>query len=407
MKFNTKLLHGYSGKKDCYGATQVPIYQNSSFSYDMAEDLEKVFEGKSFGYLYSRISNPTVQDIEIRLASLENGIGAIFCSSGMAAVSMALMNILQSGDHLICGSGLFGGTYSLLQDLEAFGITTSYLQKGTEEEFLSLVTDRTRAVFIETIENPKLKVYDIQLMAKWVHKQGIPLIVDNTLISPYLFCPIEEGADIVVHSTTKHLNGSGTAIGGVVIDSGNFTWDEKCYPWVKYFGKFGKFSYLAKLRKGLFKDIGVCNAPMNAYLTSVGIETLGLRMERECENALALARFLDENDAVYDVNYPGLLNNSFYEVAKKQFGGKFGTMLTFRVGSKEKAFRIINRLKLVFNQANLGDVRTLIIHPESTIYQDCTEEEKRRMGVYEDLIRVSVGIEDFEDIVLDFSQALA
>ena len=406
MKFNTALLHGEFGADSKTGATTVPIYQSSAFEQETAEKLENIFKGREPGFLYTRISNPTIEAFEKRINFLEGGVGSAACSSGMAAVTLALLNIVRSGEEIVSGSGIFGGTYSLFGCFEDFGITARYAKDNSAESFEEIINDRTRAIYIETIGNPKLDVYDIKELSRLAHSHGIPLVVDNTVTTPYLVKPFELGADIIIHSTSKYINGSGNSIGGIIVDGGKFKWDFEKFPSLNAYKKFGGFVYLAKLRKTLFKDFGACMAPFNAYLCSLGLETMALRMDRLCSNALQLARALQSHPGVTAVNYPGLEASQYFEVAGKQFGDKFGAILTIRVGSKENAFKLINSLKYAYNLSNIGDVRTLVIHPASTIYATNTVEEMEKMGVYDDLIRISVGIEDFEDIREDFEQAL-
>lgn len=405
MKFNTALLHQSFGRDRATGSTLSPICQSSAFAHESAEKLEAIFNNKAPGYAYTRISNPTVDSFEKRIAALEKGIGAVACSSGMAAAAMALMNILQSGDEIIAGSALFGGTIDLFDDLKAFGITTKFTDEVTSESITRLVTDRTKAVFTELIGNPKLNVTDLKAVSETAHSFGIPLIIDSTTATPYLINPFDYGADIIIHSSSKYINGSGNAISGVIIDSGKFKWDTARYAGFDKYEKFGSFAYLAKLRNGIWRNSGCCLAPMNAYLNSLGLETLGLRMERLCENALGLAGFLKTVPGM-EVNYPGLPNNPYYELVKKQLGGKGGAILTLRAGSRERSFRLINNLKYASIATNIGDVRTLVIHPASTIYTHSTEEQKINAGVYDDTIRISIGIEDIDDLIADFSQAI-
>ncbi|MGN0503199.1 MAG: O-acetylhomoserine aminocarboxypropyltransferase/cysteine synthase family protein [Ruminococcus sp.] len=405
MKFNTALLHGNFKSDSSTGATVMPIYQVSAFSHDSPETLEKIFNNRAPGFAYSRISNPTVDSFEKRIASLENGIGAAACSSGMAAVTMALLNILKSGDEVIAGSGLFGGTIDLFGDLKPFGITAEFVNSFTADEIEPLITERTKVLFTELIGNPRLDIVDIESVSALAHKHNIPLIIDSTTATPYLVHPIDYGADIVVHSSSKYINGSGNAISGVIIDSGNFKWDESKYDFAKEYKKYGKFAYLAKLRNGIWRNVGCCLAPMNAFLNTIGLETLGLRMERLCDNALQLAEFLNSFESI-EVNYPALPDSKYYPLAKKQFGGKGGAILTIRTGSKKSAFRLMNNLKIPLIATNIGDVRTLAIHPASTIYAHSSEEQKINTGVYDDTIRISVGIEDIEDLKDDFKQAI-
>ncbi|MCX8129322.1 MAG: O-acetylhomoserine aminocarboxypropyltransferase/cysteine synthase [Clostridia bacterium] len=407
MRFNTSLLHGNFTSEEKTGATTTPIYQSSSFRHGTAEELESIFAGNAPGFIYTRINNPTIEAFERRIAFLEGGVTSVACSSGMAAVALAMLNILRSGDEIVSGSGIFGGTYSLFKGLEDFGIIARYVKDNSIESFEQCINERTRLIFIETIGNPKLDVPDIAQVSELAQKSGIPLVVDNTVTTPYLVKPIKLGADIVIHSTSKYINGSGNSIGGIIVDGGRFKWDFKKYTSLEPYKKFGHFVYAARLRKSLFKDFGACISPFNAYLTGIGLETLGLRMDKICENALRLAENLNQNSKVEAVNYPGLESSEYSGIAKKQFGGRFGGILTIRLGSKEKAFKVINSLKYVSNLANIGDVRTLVIHPASTIYASNSVEEKENMGVYEDMIRISTGLEDIEDIIEDFGQALS
>lgn len=406
MRFNTMLLHGNFGPDEKTGATTTPIYQSTSFCHKTAEELEDIFKGNKFGFIYTRINNPTVEAFERRIAFLEKGAGAVACASGMAAVTLAVMNIVKSGDEIVSGSGIFGGTYSLFKNLEEFGITARYAKDTSISGFEECINGKTRLIFIETVGNPKMDVPDIRRLSELAHKNGIPLIVDNTVTTPYLIKPIEWGADIVIHSTSKYINGSGNSIGGIIVDSGRFKWDSKRFHSLEEYVKYGAFTYLAKLRKGIFKDFGACISPFNAYLNSIGLETLGLRMDRLCDNAYKLALSLKQDGKVLCVNYPGLEDNEYHQIAREQFKGKYGAILTIRVGSKENAFKVINNLKYASNLANIGDARTLVIHPASTIYAVNTLDEKEMAGVYEDLVRICVGLEDVEDLIEDFQQAL-
>lgn len=405
-RFNTALLHA-GGAKDSAGATLVPIYQNSAFVHESAEKLEKIFNNQAAGFAYTRIGNPTVNAFEDKIARLEGGVGAVACASGMAAVAMALVNVLQAGDEVIASSGIFGGTIDLFADLGHLGITTRYVETMTPETVEPLITSRTKVIFTEVIGNPRLDVIDIEAMAGLAHKHGILLIADSTTATACLIRPIEFGADIVVHSSSKYINGSGDSISGIIIDSGKFKWDYNRYSVLEKFKRFGPFAYLARLRNDTWRNFGPCLAPLNAYLNVIGIETLGLRMERLCENALALSRALSENEYINSVNYPGLETSPYYALVNRQFvKGRGGAILTFRAGSRELAFGIINNLRYAGNATNVGDVRTLVIHPASTIYAFNSEKEKLSAGVYDDLIRVSVGIEDVDDLIDDFKQAI-
>lgn len=405
MKFNTKLLHGKAVKRYDNGATLPSIAQVSAFSYESAQQLEKVFNNRAVGFAYTRIGNPAVEAFEKRICEMEGGVGAAACSSGMAAVSMALLNVLESGDEIIAGSGLFGGTIDLFNDLAPFGIKTRYADKITVEDIEPLITDKTKVVFGEVIGNPGLDVVDIKKVADFVHSKKIPLILDATTATPYLVNPLALGADIVVHSSSKYINGSSNSISGVIIDSGKFQWDAQRYPGFAKYEKFGPFSYLAKLRNGLWRNAGACLSPMNAYMNVLGLETLGLRMERICANAKALAEALDSLDGV-SVNYPMLKGNPYHELTASQLHGMGGGILTLRAGSKERAYKLMDALQYAHIATNIGDVRTLVIHPASTIYIHSTDEQKRAAGVFDDTIRVSVGIEDAGDLIEDFTRAI-
>lgn len=405
MEFNTRILHGNAVKRYQNGATLPPISQVSAFAYETAEELEKVFENKAPGFAYTRIGNPVVAAFEQRVCELENGMGAVACASGMSAVTLALLNILSAGDEVIAGSGLFGGTIDLLGDLKEFGITTRFVRRITVEEIAPVISEKTKAVFGEVIGNPGLDVMDIRKVSDYLHKRGIPLIADSTTATPYLVRPIDYGADIVVHSTSKYINGGGNSISGIIIDSGKFRWDFSRYPCLGKFEKFGSFAYITRLRNDLWRNMGGCLAPMNAFMNIVGMETLGLRMERICENALRLAEAMQKIDGV-TVNYPVLSGNPYSGLAKEQLGGQGGAIITIRTGSKENAYRFMNELKYAYNATNIGDVRTLVIHPASTIYIHSTQEQQIAAGVYEDTVRISVGIENAEDLIEDFTAAL-
>ncbi|QIB70467.1 hypothetical protein Ami103574_14715 [Aminipila butyrica] len=407
MGLNTRLLQGTSHPLEPTGSTLPPIYQASAFAHESAEKLESVFAGKSPGFAYTRISNPTTLAFEKRMAQIEGGVDAVSCASGMAAVSMALLNILQSGDEILSGSGLFGGTLDLLKDLEFFGITTRFLEHMTAKEAGKNITDKTRVIFTELIGNPRLDVVNIRALADVAEANNIPLIIDSTTATPALIRPLEHGAHIVIHSSSKYINGSGDAISGVIVDGGKFKWNvEKFIPLAKY-RAMGQFAYTARLRQDIWRNFGACLAPQNAYLNCIGLETLGIRMKRLCENALNLAEFLSKFQAIQCVNYPGLNASPYKPLIDGQMEkGMGGAILTVCTGTKEKAFRLINSLKYARIATNIGDVRTLVIHPASTIYLHASEKQKQNAGVYDDLIRISVGLEDIADLKADFAQAI-
>lgn len=405
MKFNTKLLHGKAGRNTPDGATLPAISQVSAFSYESAEQLEKVFENKAPGFAYTRIGNPTVAAFEQRINELEGGVGAVACASGMAAVTAALLNVLSAGDEIIAGSGLFGGTIDLFKDLEALGITTHFVSHITVEEIEKVLNPNIKLVFGEVIGNPGLDVVDIKAVSAYLHSHGVPLILDATTATPYLVNALALGADIVVHSSSKYINGSGNAISGIIVDGGSFSWKKDRYPAMREYAKYGKFAYTARLRNDVWRNMGGCLAPMNAYLNVLGLETLGLRMKALCDNALRLGEALRELPGI-DVTYPAFADSPYKKLVDEELGGMGGAILTIRVGSRERAFQLINALKYAHIATNIGDLRTLVIHPASTIYLHSTSEQQAEAGVYEDTIRISVGIEDVEDLIADFTQAV-
>ena len=404
MRFNTSLLHA-GAQKETNGSTLPPVYQTSAFEQTSATDLEKIFENKAPGFCYTRVGNPTVTAFENRITKLEGGIASIACASGMAALMNAFLNILRSGDEIVSSASLYGGTIDLFTDLEAFGITTRYVENNNWEQIEGAINEHTRLVFAETIGNPCLDVTDIEKLAGIAHAHELPLIVDNTTSTPYLIQVLKHGADIVVNSSSKYINGSSNSISGVLTDGGKFKWKKEKYPGLADYLKFGPMAFIAKLRNGLFRNTGACLAPVNAYLNVIGLETLGLRMERQCNNAAALAKWIEETYPDVTVNYPGLESSPWHTIAKKQFENGYGAILTLRVGSKKQAFDFIDSLNIAYTLSNIGDTKTLVIHPGSTISLHSTEKQKEDAGVFEDLIRVSVGIEDIEDLKEDFAQA--
>lgn len=405
MGFNTALLHQSAEGDVQTGATLTPIYQSSAFYQPSAEQHEKLFHNKANGFSYTRINNPTIVAFEQRMTALEKGIASVACASGMAALTNALLNIAGAGNEIIASTSLYGGTIDLFHDLEAFGIHTIFVESSNLEQIEDSITEKTRVIFAETIGNPKLDVTDIPALADLAHRHELPLIMDNTVATAYLVRPIELGADIVINSTSKYINGNSDAISGVITDSGNFNWDVEKYPGMKEYKKFGKFAYTAKLRNGLFRNTGACIAPQTAFYNLLGMETLGLRMERACSNAAKLAEYLEGIEGI-SVNYPGLSSSKWHNVADRILKNGYGAILTIRVGSKERAFSIMNTLKIPMIVSNIGDTKTLIVHPESTLSAHSTEQEKQDACVFDDLIRVSLGIEDIEDLIEDFAAAI-
>ena len=388
-----------------FGATLPSISQVSAYTYETSEQLEKVCQNRAAGFAYTRIGNPTVAAFERRICEMEGGFSATACASGLSAVVFSLLNILQSGDEIIASSGVFGGTIDVFRDLQNFGIQVHYIPYLSEENITPLLNDKTRAVFGEVISNPGLDVIDVSAVAAFVHTHQVPLILDSTTATPLLIRPLKLGADVVVHSSSKYINGSGNSISGIIVDGGKFKWDKDRYLAMKEYSKYGKFAYTARLRNDVWRNMGGCLAPMNAYLNILGLETLGIRMKVLCQNALTLAKALEELAGI-TVNYPGMESSPYKPLVDEQFGGLGGAILTIRAGSREKAFKLINSLKYAHIATNIGDLRTLVIHPSSTIYLHSTKEEQEHAGVYEDTIRISVGIEDVEDLIADFTQAI-
>ncbi len=408
-KFDTRLIHSGIDHNQHNQASSIPIYETASFAYNSAQDLADVFDNKKFGYIYSRISNPTVYAFEQKINSLEQGIGAIATSSGMAAITTIILALTQAGDEIISSKSLFGGTFHLFNQIfKKYNIKINYVDTTNLEAYKNAISTKTQLVFVETLGNPKLDIPEINSLSQITHNNNIPLIVDSTLTTPYLFQAKKFGVDIVVHSTTKYITGNGSTIGGIFIDLGNYNWKNSKVEAINMISKKidPVFAFLAVARQHVFQNIGCCLSPFNAYLHNFGIETLSLRMERHCSNALHLAKYLDDHPKIKQVNYPGLKNNTYHKPADLQFNEKYGGILTFKLNSRIECFKFIDNIKMIKNLANLGDTKTLIIHPSSTIYHDCTQAEMLAAGVTDDLLRVSVGIEDIDDIIHDFNQAL-
>ena len=399
------------------GARALPIYQTSSFVFDSAEHAASLFNLQTFGNVYSRLSNPTVAVLEERVAALEGGRAAVASASGMAAESMALMTILQAGDHVVAAGALYGGSVTLLSvSLAKFGIETTFVDASKPEAFAAAVQSNTRAIYAESLGNPSMLVLDIGAVAEVAHAHGLPLIIDNTVPSPALCNPINLGADLVVHSATKYLAGHGTTLGGVIVESGKFPWDNgkfpgmtepsKGYHGVKFYETFGDFGFTMRCRMECLRVYGASLSPMSAWQILQGVETLPLRMERHCRNALAVANFLKQDSRVAWVNYPGLPEHPQHELMKKQMTGASG-LLAFGVkGGLVQGVKFIEAAKFMSHLVNIGDTRTLISHPASTTHRQLDEAQQLAAGVGPDMIRISVGLEHIDDILWDIDQAL-
>ncbi len=406
LHFISKILHNKFLKEDPHGALHMPVYDNVTFEFKKAEDLELAFAGKKPSHMYSRISNPTVENFEQRVKAITNATGVLALASGMAAISNTILAIAKAGDNIVTSKHLFGNTYSLFENtLKDWGLETRYADLTDAAGAERLIDKKTRAIFLETITNPQLEVVDIQALSRVAVRKNILLIADTTMTPPYLFSAQDFGVDIEVISSTKWISGGATSVGGLIIDHGTYDWakSEKLKPDAI---KFGPFAFINRLRREVYRNIGACMSPHNAFLQSVGLETLTLRLDTACENTLQLAEFLQKLKQVKTVNYPGLPSSSYYKISQKQFDAKAGGVLTFDLSSKEECFKFINNLKLIRRATNLHDNRSLILHPGSTIFCEYSDQLKEEMGVRNTLLRLAVGIEDIQDLISDIQQAL-
>jgi O-acetylhomoserine (thiol)-lyase len=423
--FGTRAIHAGAIPDPVTGARATPIHQTTSFVFDSAEHAASLFNLQTFGNVYSRISNPTVAVLEERVASLEGGRAALACASGMAAQMTALLAILKAGDHIVAASTLYGGSVGQLGiGFERLGIHTTFVDPADPDNFRRAMRPNTRAVYGETLGNPLVNVFDIEAVASVAHDHGVPLVIDNTVASPYLCNPFAFGADIVVHSATKYLGGHGTTMAGVVVESGQFNWangnfpdliePSRAYHGVKFHETFGDFGYTMKARLEVNRTFGAVLSPLNAWLILQGIETLHLRMQAHCRNTVRVAEFLREHPLVAWVNYPGLSDSPHHALAKKQFRAIDGApgcsgILTFGIRADDPARageRFIDACQFLSHLANIGDAKTLVIHPASTTHRQLDEDGLKKAGVGPDMVRLSVGIEDVEDILWDIDQAL-
>lgn len=409
---------GYSPKN---GEPRVmPIYQSTTYKYDSAQTLGELFDLKKEGHMYSRISNPSVAFVEEKVAMLEGGIGAMMTSSGQAAILISILNLCSAGDNFVCSSAIYGGTVNLFSvTLKRMGIECRYiLPEASREEIESQIDSRTKLVYGETLTNPSLDVLDIERFAQAAHAHNIPLIIDNTFPTPILCRPFQFGADIVIHSTTKYMDGHATVVGGMIVDSGNFDWTrgdfpglnqpDESYHGVTYTKDFGSAAFITKARVQLMRDLGSTPQAMSAFILNLGLETLALRMERHSYNALKVAEFLESNDKISWVNYPGLKSSKNYALAQKYLPSGCSGVVSFGVkGGREAAMKFMNQLQLAAIVTHVADARTCVIHPASTTHRQLTEQQLIDAGVSPDLIRFSVGIENIEDIIADIEQALS
>ncbi len=418
--FETLSLHaGQETADSATGARAVPIYQTVSYVFDSPEHAADLFALKQFGNIYTRIMNPTQDAFERRVAALEGGVGALATASGQAAETLAILNIAGAGDEIVSSASLYGGTYNLFHyTFPKIGINVHFVDGRNPENFRAAINEHTKAIYAETIGNPRLDTLDIQAVADVAHEYGLPLIIDNTVPTPYLVQPLKHGADIVVHSATKFIGGHGTSIGGVIVDGGKFDWaasgrfpglvePDPSYHGVRYVEAVGPLAYIIKARVQLLRDLGPATTPFNSWLFLQGLETLPLRMERHSQNALRIAEFLQTHAAVSWVNYPGLENNPERALAQKYFSHGYGAIVGFGIkGGLEAGKQLIRHIELFSHLANIGDAKSLIIHPASTTHSQLTPEEQVETGVTPDFIRLSVGLETVEDLIEDLDQAL-
>ncbi|MEN8136515.1 MAG: aminotransferase class I/II-fold pyridoxal phosphate-dependent enzyme [Thermodesulfobacteriota bacterium] len=407
--FRTRVIHECQSPADWGGATLPPIYQSAANFHQTAENLSNSFAGKTGDHIYMRLTNPTNQVLEKKLASLEGGAGAVVTSSGMAAITNGCMALLRAGDEFVTGNSLFMSSYVLFANIfKKYDITARMVESTDLAAIEEAINDKTRFIYLETIGNPKIDVPDLTKAAEIAHRHGLPLLVDSTLATPYLCRPIELGADIVIHSTTKYFSGHGDATGGVVIDSGKFNWQNDRFPDLKPFiDRKGPLAFLDKVWREHHINFGTTQAPLHSYLTMLGLDTMALRMERHLANAQQVAEFLTSRPEVKWVRYPGLADHPSHQTAATQFNGQgFGGVLSFGLADQEECFKFINSLKMAYNLANLGDCKTLVVHPYSSQYLAFDEQTRQKLSITADLIRLSVGIEAVADICDDLGQAL-
>ncbi len=418
LGFNTRALHtGYDPDPTTH-ARAVPIYQTTSFTFDDSDHAARLFGLQEFGNIYTRIMNPTTDVLEKRVASLENGVAALALASGQAAQFLALTTLAAPGDHIVSSSTLYGGTFTQFDvTMRRLGYDFTFVEPDDPENFKRAITPKTKAIYGETISNPRSNVLDIEAVARIAHDAGLPLIIDNTFATPYVCRPIDHGADIVVHSLTKFMGGHGTSIGGIIIDSGKFPWNNgrfpdftepaRAYHGMKFWDTFGAISFIIKARVEGLRDIGPCVSPFNAFLFLQGVETLGMRMDRHLKNALAVAQHLEQHSKVEWVKFASLPSSKYYPLAEKYTPKGAGAVFSFGVrGGYEAGRSFINKLKIFSHLANVGDARSLVIHPASTTHQQLAEVEQQAAGVTPELVRLSIGLEDVEDLIWDIDQAL-
>lgn len=406
LKFSTKLLHSKLTKADPHGSLHIPIYNNVAYEFAKSKELEDAFSGRKFAHIYSRISNPTVEHFEKKIKEATDSLAALAVSSGMAAISNLILTVCGCGDKIITSRHLFGNTYSLFkQTLSEWGLRVDFVDLKNRAEVEKSIDKDTKLIFFETITNPQLEVVDVKALSKLAKAKNILLTADTTLTPPYMFDSKKFGVDIELLSSTKYISGGATSVGGLIIDNGTYNWKNN-NKLSKDAKKYGPFALMARLRQQVYRNIGACLSAQSAFLQLLGLETLTLRIDKSCDNSLEVAKFLEKQKNIKSVNYPGLKDSPYYQLAKKQFNKKFGSILTFELGSKEECFKFMDRLKLIRRATNLQDNRTLILHPASTIFSEYPKEVKEEMGIADTMIRLAVGIEDKEDLIKDIKQSL-
>lgn len=416
MKFETIATQGFLDLKKQNHTVSTPIYANTAYSFDSVEYAVNLFDLKQEGDIYTRLTNPTNEIAEKRIAALEGGVGALVTSSGMSAILIAILNIAQCGDEIVSTDKIYGGTYNLFtKTFKQMGIDVKLISSDNIEDWEKLITPKTKCLYAETITNPTIDIADIENLANLAHKYNIPLIIDNTVATPYLCRPFEFGADIVVHSTTKYLSGHGNAMGGAIVDSGKFDWGssdkfkmlttpDESYHGIIYNKEFKEAAYIAKCRAHLIRDLGCCQSPFNSYLTILGLETLHVRMERHCKNALTMAHHLQKHPNINWVNYPLLENSANYNLAKKYLSKGASSLIAFGVNGDGTKF--IEALKLFIHATNLGDIRSIITYPAGTTHRQLSDEQLLQAGISKDFMRASIGLENIEDIIEDIDRAI-
>ena len=406
ISFNTRAVHAKGHSDDFHRALRPPLYDSVAFEFESSRDIQLAFEGRKQAFAYTRVANPTVAELENRMGDLSGAIGVIALSSGMAAISNTVMTIAGSGTNGVIAKTLFGNSVSLFKEtLGPWGLESRFVDMTDLEAVEAAIDSNTRFIFLEIISNPQMEVVSIEAIVKIADRKKVPVILDGTLTTPYIFNAGKAGVAVEVISSTKYISGGATSTGGLILDYGNFNW--KNIPgmekWVK---KYGPNALIAKMRREVFRNIGACLSPHNAWLQILGLETIGLRIDRSCENAVKISKYLENEEKIQRVDYPGLDGSEFHEVSRKQFGDKFGGILTFDLKDKDSAFRFMDSLQLIRRATNLNDNKTLIIHPASTIFSEYSEQECSAMGVRDTLIRLSTGIEESEDLIADLKQAL-